>query len=231
MKPRKPNHRTKGPGPNIIRAWFDTVFYNSLQGLATERDFLERKNWTYRFKRRRLEYIGRMAEHLPFRANENLDQFLSFYPETGQLVAEHDNAVGRLFEVCAAFHTAIVGSPSFCRIFDEVEAELGAELRNNFGAYSERADFQGILGEYLVNNVVELPDTYATSRLWNHYRGQFARALSAPELAGPKQATEAAGQVLLEVVGKLDALLRATMLQLSLEHDVPLVAEVVSGRE
>jgi len=131
---RKPNSRTKGQGPNIIRAWFDTVFHYSLQGLATERDFLSHKNWTYRFKRRRLEYIGRMAEHLPFRAAENLEQFLSLYPKAGELIGTHDGAAQDLLDACAAFHGAIVQSRSFRGAFEEVKLEcpsvLGVELRS-----------------------------------------------------------------------------------------------------
>src|SRR5713101_8242128 len=58
--------RKKPPyGPNIVRAWFDTVIQPALRGLETEQSFLERKNWTFRFHPLSLEFIGPLREHLP----------------------------------------------------------------------------------------------------------------------------------------------------------------------
>ena len=71
--------KKKAPyGPNIVRAWFDTVFRFALKGLDSERGFLARKNWTYRFQPPSLEYLGPVREHLPG-AWDNLEQFVFFF--------------------------------------------------------------------------------------------------------------------------------------------------------
>ena len=84
MKTKQRTGRKKKPyGPNIVRAWFDTVFQYALRGLDNERGFLVRRNWTFRFRSRTLEYLCPFAEHLPGAARENLEQFVSFFPEVG----------------------------------------------------------------------------------------------------------------------------------------------------
>ena len=233
MKTTQHNSRKKPPyGPNIVRAWFDTVFHYALRGLEMELSFMARCNWTFRFKRQTLEYIAPIAEHVP--ASDNLEQFLSFFPGLKRLIKEHDRGAERLLETCSAFHTAIVKSPGFCRVFDSVEADapttLGTEFSSHFGAYSAREDFAGILAEYLVNNISNLPDHYSTSRLWNTFCDRFIPVVAMPELAPCRQATESAGQDLFDIVARLTRELKQTRSELSLEFDVPFVAEITSAR-
>jgi hypothetical protein len=45
-------------GPNIVRAWFDTVLRQVLSGLQSEQDFPGRRNWTFRHNTQALEYIA-----------------------------------------------------------------------------------------------------------------------------------------------------------------------------
>lgn len=227
------NSRKKTPyGPNIVRAWFDTVFHYALQGLEMESSFMAQRNWTFRFKRQTLEYIAPIAEHVS--ARDNLEQFLSFFAGVKALVAEHDRGVQHLLETCSDFHAAIVKSPSFWRVFDSVEVEaptaLGSEFSDHFGAYSAREDFAGILAEYLVNNIENLPDHYSTSRLWNTFRDRFRHVVDMPELVPYRQATEAAGRDLLGVVNRLTRKLKQVRSELSLEFDAPFVAEITSAR-
>jgi len=197
-----------------------------------ELSFMAQRNWTFRFKRQTLEYIAPIAEHVP--ARDNLEQFLSFFAGVKSLVGEHDHGAQRLLETCCAFHMAIVKSPGFRRVFESVEVEvpttLGSEFSSHFGAYSAREDFAGILAEYLVNNIANLPDHYSTSRLWNTFRDRFSPVIAMPELAPYRQATEAAGRGLFGIVDRLTGELKQTRSELSLKLDVPFVAEVTSAR-
>jgi hypothetical protein len=119
-------------------------------------------------------------------------------------------------------------------VFDSVEADapttLGTEFSSHFGAYSAREDFAGILAEYLVNNISNLPDHYSTSRLWNTFCDRFIPVVAMPELAPCRQATESAGQDLFDIVARLTRELKQTRSELSLEFDVPFVAEITSAR-
>jgi hypothetical protein len=226
--------RKKKPGPNIVRAWFDTVFHYALRGLASEQGFLTRGNWTYRFHRRTLEYIAPLAEHLPSAGRENLEQFLFFFPAVGHLIEQHNHGVERLLETCSAFHASIINSSDFREVFALVQVEapaaLGGDFSSHFGAYSAEADFMGILAEYLVNNIEELPSHYSTARLWNQFRDRFVHVAAAPELAPYRHDTEASGQELLRSVDELNSALKATRSELSLDFDLPYVAETASVR-
>lgn len=226
--------RKKKPyGPNIVRAWFDTVFHYALRGLANEQGFLARGNWTYRFHRRTLEYIAPLVEHLPSAGRENLEQILLFFPAVGHLIEQHDRGVERLLGACSAFHASIMNAREFREVFDLVQAEapaaLGGDSSNDFGPYSTGTGFMGILAECLVNNTEELPSHYSAARLWNQFRNRFVLVAAAPELAPYRHDTEASGRELLRSVNELNSALKATRSELSLSLDVP-VAETTNVR-
>ena len=88
----------------------------------------------------------------------------------------------------------------------------------------------GILAEDLVNNVETLPIQYTTAKLWNHYRDRFLQVISTPELASFAERTAQFGQTMLEAVDDLSSSLKSTRSELSLEFDVPYVAELNSVR-
>jgi hypothetical protein len=224
----------KSYGPNIVRAWFDTVFHYILAGLETEKGFLARRNWTFRHSNGKLEYIASVARHVPSAATENLEQFVAFFPEVGALIERHDHCVQQLESRCAAYSDAIVESANFLTTFRRVEAESPAVLRHefnrNFGAYSSEEDFKRILAEYLVNNIESLFNYFTTAALWNRYQTGFFRSVAVPELTPLREATDRAGSDLIEAVDELVALMKKTRSELSLKHDVPFVAELSSVR-
>jgi hypothetical protein len=221
-------------GPNIVRAWFDTVFQYALRGLESERSFLTRRNWTFRFHTRTLEYLGPLVEYLPAGARENLEQFVSFFPKVGEKISEHDICEHQLEESCRAYFAAILDNGDFRKTFESIASEapqaLGREFSSHFGAYSSDADFMGILAEYLINNVETLPSYYSTAELWNRYRDRFPPLVSEPALASFREATEREGRAVLQAVDGLTSLLKETRSALSLRFDVPYVAELNSVR-
>jgi len=232
MKTRQRNNRKKY-GPNIVRAWFDTVFQYVLGRLASERGYLVRRNWTYRFYNQALEYITTLGDHMPTSARENLEQFVFFFPKVNDLLEDHDRKVGELTAACAAFHQAIVRDPRFQAAFAGIEtearAEYGAEFSSHFGAFSDSSDFAGILAEYLVNNLGDLPSYYATSRLWNRFRDRFAEAMASPDIERHRLETEKIGQELLNASDNLIGTFKAIRSDLSLELDVPFATETASA--
>ena len=188
MKTKSQTGGRKEPyGPNIVRAWFDTVFQYALRGLDSERGFLTRRNWTFRFPTRTLEYLGPLAEHVPAAARANLEQFVSFFPQAGAKISDHDVCEHQLEESCRVYLTAILESEDFRKTFESIASEapraLGREFSGHFGAYSSEADFMGVLAEYLINNVERLPSHYSTAELWNRYGRRFLPVISTSALA------------------------------------------------
>jgi hypothetical protein len=232
---KQPRRYAKQPyGPNIVRAWFDTVFHYVLAGLETEKDFLERCNWTFRHDTGKLEYIASVARYVPSAAFENLEQFVAFFPEVWALIERHDDCVQRLESRCAAYADAIIESAEFLTIFRRVEAvspqALDHEFNRNFGAYSAEEDFKRILAEHLVNNIESLFSYYSTAALWNRYGKDFVSAVNTPQLAPLRQAIDQAASDSIAASDELITSMKKIRSELSLEFDVPFVVELNSAR-
>jgi hypothetical protein len=230
---RRPRNGRKEPGPNIIRAWFDTVFQYLLGRLAGERPYLASGNWTFRAYKSTLDFVSPLGDFMPANARDNLEQFASFYPAITSLIEEHDRKVNELTGQCIALHNAILRSQQFQESFAKVEreaaAEFGIPFEQHFGALSEHGQFAELLAEYLVNGVGTLPDYYATSHLWNRFRDRFATVMTAPEVESLKAKAERIGQEIIAGADRLRDLLKSTRSELSLEYDVPYAVEAIGA--
>jgi hypothetical protein len=249
-----PRKKKRSFGPNLVRAWFDTVLNYLLRGLDMEHDLLQRQNWTWRFRPEGLESFLPVRQYVAPEAWPNLDQFVAFHPEAEVLIARHDQGVDELAEACRSYHRALLDGGAFqaeCRrlvgcitpeeairqAVGPLEAELrqeaaecaetsGGDIASHFGAYFDEEDRMALLAEYVVNGISELPSYYSTSRLWNYLREDLLALRRRPDLALYHQATVAAGAELLGAVESLIAFLRETRSVLSGTYDVPIVAEL-----
>ncbi len=88
----------------------------------------------------------------------------------------------------------------------------------------------GALAEYLINNVERLPSYYSTAELWEHYRDRFLPVVAEPALTPYRDTAEQASREMLEAADQLTSLLKDTRSKLSLEFDVPYVAELNNVR-
>jgi hypothetical protein len=71
-------------GPQIVRAWFDTVINPLLSWLGREQELLAAKNWTWRFKPAGLEAIRHLSAYVDARPNwEQFEQLYFQNPEFG----------------------------------------------------------------------------------------------------------------------------------------------------
>jgi hypothetical protein len=224
--------KKKKYGPNIVRAWFATIFPYVVGRLESERGYLLRHNWTFRFYKRTLEYIACLGGDMPAVERANLEQLASFFPEVNGLLEGHDRKVGELTAACVSFHKAIMLHPGFqevlARVETESQIEFGVDFSSHFGALSDHASFAGLLAEYLVNNLGELPSYYSTSGLWNRFRDRFVPVLAARELESNRLLTATRGNELLNAGAKLMDVFKSKRLDLSVELDVP-VAETTSA--
>src|SRR5438552_13695926 len=120
---RKSRTTIRRPGPNIVRAWFDTVINPMVAGLETEQRFLSKQNWTWEFRPGGLESIRPIAVwiRLGVRVDAwpNLEQFLTLHEDIKQQVERHDSAVHLLSELCRKCHEALVKSPELAAAYHE----------------------------------------------------------------------------------------------------------------
>lgn len=231
---RKVSTQRREPGPNIVRAWFDTVFRDLLNGLTAERMALKRRHWGWHFRPPRLEYVAHARDYLASEAADNFSQLLTFHPEAQELVLAHDRGVTQLLESCKDFQEALTHSSELTTLYQKIVAEcptkLGADISSFFGAYSKEQDFVAALAENVVNHFEELPAYYADAPIWNHYRAEFDSLRTAPHLSAFDQAVKETVSLLGEANEALDTGLRQLRSNLSLDYDMPIVAEISRAR-
>src|SRR5271166_1307215 len=100
--------------PGLVRAWFDTVLNPLIWSLRTEANLLDRGDFTLRTN---VEDFGGkplfvslvpVREHITTDARDNLDQFLTVYPEIKVTIDDHDQKLHVLYERVSAYYTALV---------------------------------------------------------------------------------------------------------------------------
>jgi hypothetical protein len=225
-KTRTPE-KGKSVGPNIVRAWFDTVLNPLLYGLSVERNVLTSGDWTWRFRPPRLLSLVPIREHLV--AEDNLEQFLVFHPECRRPIEGHDHCVESLFRACQSFHRALAESAAFQEAYDRTTAQVplapGSSVSDLFGAALPE-DHLNVIAEYVVNNTAKLPNYYKTAPLWNQYSAEFVRVRESDAVRPHWEATDNAGAQLAGAVDELATAIRAVREGLSLEYDVPFVYQI-----
>jgi hypothetical protein len=217
-------------GPNIVRAWFDSVINPLLRSLETERELLQKGNWTWRFRPAGLEGIRSSRVYIQPYAWDNLKQFAVLNPAARKAIDLHDARVLPLAEQCRQFHEAVRAEQSLLDLYrrttsPESLSELNVrDTHYLFGGYPE-ADHLDVLAEYIVNNTGELPLSYGPAPLWNKHKAEFLKLRDHPAVQGRCESTAAAGEALLKSVNRLIRLLEEKRLQLSLDYDQPYIVD------
>lgn len=212
-------------GPQIVRAWFDTVINPLLSWLGREQELLSAKNWTWRFKPAGLEAIRHLTAYVD--AQPNWEQFEKLNTRIARIAEIHDRQVDTLAQECGRLHQSLVANAVYLKLFGRITSpeslrELGQDRQDVFGAYPE-SDWSDLIAEYVVNSTRELPSYYTTARLWNRHREQLLELLDRQPLRGHQEAVAKMGEDLGRTTGKLSHVLQDIQLDLSLTHDVPYV--------
>lgn len=195
LKKRPVPQKTGDIGPNIVRAWCDTVINPLLEWLEHEQQLLAAENWTWRVRPGALEAIRQAHAYVDYDARPNLEQFEQLHPQIQRAMDSHDRNVVALTEKCRHVHQALRASEELETLFRRVTSpeslrNIGRDLRDLFGAYAE-SDHLDLLAEYIVNSTGELPSHYTTAPLWNRYRGDLLAIRARPQCqeslgSGPK---------------------------------------------
>lgn len=210
-------------GPNVVRAWFDTVLNPLIRGLRTEASALAEGDLTWRYQVRRLVSIVPVREHLIADAWENLDQMLSIHPGCKPALDQHDEQVQILLDAAVRLESALLKSPVFRQSLREVLNTLGGDPGQYFGACPAE-EYASLLAEYTINQIRRLPGYYSTAPLWNSHGERFLSMRERDEVKIQSQAAEAAAGDLLRSIHDLLVCLTDLRNRLSLDLDVPIAS-------
>jgi hypothetical protein len=204
-------------GPNIVRAWFDTVINPLLRALEIEKKYLAE----------RLEAVRPVQSIIGYEATANLEQIFEFYTNVEKLTQEHEEKREELLNACKELHHVIRESPELQKIYDEATSKdslskLGLKegSRGIFPDGTEKRDMD-FLTEYIVNNGGEFSRYIMVSRFWREYREVFLAILNSPSVRDHNEKALKAGESLLETVEGFISLLKELRRKLSSEYDVP----------
>ncbi len=227
MAAKNPKINRRHVGPNIVRAWFDTVINPLLRGIRYELELIDKKDWTWRFQPGRLEAIRLMREYVAVEAQENLDDFLSSYPKISSDLGMHDERVQWLQTQCISVQREIV---KFLKDSELCDRLIAAESKSKSVGGSEDP-FGGdpvlreyLLAQYIINNTGELPSYYTAAQLWNHHRDELLAVLSEPPVSEAYRGTIRTAELLRKADIKSDRALTEARGLLSRQHDVPFVS-------
>jgi hypothetical protein len=213
-------------GPNIVRAWFDTVINPLLRVLEIEKKYLEKHDWTWRSSPERLEVVRPVLDIIGYEAMANLEQIFEFYPDVKQLTHEHEEKREELLTTCKELHQVIRKSPALKEMYDEARSEDSLSkfgIRNLGDIFPDGPERRNLdfLTEYIVNNGGEFSRYILVPSFWREYREVFLSILNSPEVRDHNKKALKVGESLLKTGEGFIGLLKELRRQLSLEHDVP----------
>lgn len=157
---------------------------------------------------------------------DNLEQFLSLFPDCVPLIEEHDRQLEVLFESCRTLETRLVESDAlqeaYRRLTSPANLPPAPEVREIFGT-GRPEDSLKVLAEYIINDVQRLPSYYSTAAFWSEHSQEFLAIRESGEVRPLWQATvEAAGRMS-AAIDRLIDILKQVRNDLSLSAGVPIV--------
>lgn len=227
--------RKQGPGPQIVRAWFDTVLNPLLDGLRVEHTYVKEKNWTWRWRNDAFEAVRPVEAHVGWAMRDNLMQFVQMERDVQPRVTEHEEALLELAGACRELQSLLSASKLLRKKYRNATSKdslqkLDVTLDEMFGGYPDE-DRLGLMAQYIINRTPPLPDYYSACRLWNVWREEFLEILDAEEIRPHTVRMDAAGERLLNAIVQLMDVLEEARLRLSLQHDVPYRLPSQEGRQ
>lgn len=195
-----------------FKAWVYTVINPVLEGLKIEEAFLGRRNWTFRFRSRELEYIRPVEEYVDFAGKPNLEDFLDSNAADRKSIASRDQDREALREKCQRAFDYLATHAGF-----REEVSSCVEQFGNGDELPSGDEFHNLVAERVVNNIQELPAHYGDARFWSRFRDRLMRFRK----AGVFEQADRAGVQLLRSNERLSMMLRATRKRQAEEHDVP----------
>ena len=152
----------------LARTWLITVINPLLQGFRQEKPWLMRKNWSWRYATGTFEYLRLASDYLDPGYVDNFQPFCERYPRAADVVRAHDSRLKELADKCNVAYRQLLESPELSGALQQAQeaaAAQGLSVESVRGTMPLH-QWQGLLCEYLINNVKELSSYYVTAKFW-----------------------------------------------------------------
>jgi hypothetical protein len=212
-------------GSPRVQSWIYEVLNPLFESLEIELGFLTRRNTTWSFYSRELEYLRPASRYLSLEGRHILRDYAMENPEILERIRAHDDLLARLTKAASHAFDELT-TEAFRGLVDDAviqfldgassDHDITADPRYPGGAY-RRAQVPDLVAEHVINSVDDLPSRYADRVFWQQHRDRF-RAL------GTGRAFEQL-QAVLDKLVELDTEFRDWIVEVSLElcrtYDVP----------
>lgn len=222
---KKPTHNKIGA--RIVRTWFDTVINPLLQALKAEQTRLAKRDWTWQHFSGDFESIRSIQQMISPLAEDNLEQFIKFYPVINKAIQSHEKERLELRQTCQALQSLLEQSTELRKIYGQVKEDdaltLNGESINRVFLDGDDASHLKFLSQYIINRHEFLPGYITHANAWNKYRNDFFALLNLPAMKKEHAKLAQQGERLSKTVIRLIEQLKQAREDLSLVYDEPYV--------
>jgi len=209
-------------GRRRLEAWIYDVVNPMLQGLEHPISLLKQQTWSWRFFRRRLEWIRPASEIIEQESGPNLEDLVESNPAEGSAFRLWAQGIQKLETACSTEFDCVRQHGRFLEVVATCIQEFQpTRLGGPWGGWpDEKAP--DILAEHIVNNRTDLESDNSTREFWEQFRADLEESVRGDVVwVNLHRETGEAGANLL-VLGKgLDAGLKAFRRKTCTDHDIP----------
>lgn len=162
-------------GSDRVSAWIHTVINPLIEALRIEKNFLEERNWTWRYPITELEFIRPLQLYLDYAMRPNFEDFLRANSKFRKDVERQDDLLRKLTEECRKAFKSLEGNRPLQERLGELRSDYMRGGKESPGGTVPEEEFFRLIAQYLVNNIKELPPYYTTSEFWNRFGEELLR--------------------------------------------------------
>ena len=218
---KNPRRKTTPPkGRERVKSWIYAVVNPLIDAIRVERGFLKEKNWTWEYRSKGLISIHPLERYVE---SAHLPIFQDFFKEDKEMDRKrkkHDTLRAELSEHCRVAFATLTDSPAFQATVSSALAQYSQGLpdpnQHPRGAVPE-AEFPGLIAQYVLNHVQQLPDYYSSSR----FLAQFGPKLSAFRIGDIFDRVVESGKKLETEDARLITALETLRSRYCKEYDIP----------
>jgi hypothetical protein len=219
---KKSSRRKTTPqkGRERVKSWIYAVMNPLIDAIRVERGFLKERNWTWEYRSKSLVSIHSLERYVESAHLPIFQDFFKEHPTMERKRKKHDTLRAELSEHCGVALTTLTDSPVFREKVSSALAKYLAGVpgaqQHPGGAISE-ADFPGLIAQYVLNHVQQLPTHYTSSRFW----AQFGSELSALRVGDIFDRVDESGKKLEAEDARLVAAFDTRRSRYCKEYDIP----------
>jgi len=153
-----------------VKAWVYSVLNPLTEALRAENTLLAKKNISWRYNTREMEFVLPTRDLVPPLARPNYDDLLRGYPKLRPSMEERDQKVEALARAASECWKHLTEYGILRQIVEGQRKQWKEESNPYPGGAVPEEDFWLLITEYVINNIEDLPYHYSSRDFWFRFR-------------------------------------------------------------